>query len=61
MIVESYPVDSLDETGWADLAVEDWLDSPVLSAVTFTASQMLKTPSLKAKIQNAGYVLSGAF
>lgn len=41
--------------------VEDRLDRPVFSAATSTVYQMLKTLGLKAKVPNAGYLLSGAF
>jgi maleate isomerase len=41
--------------------VQDRLDMPVLSASVSTVYQILKTLGLKAKVPNAGYLLSGAF
>lgn len=41
--------------------VEDRLDRPVLSAATSTVYQILKTLGLRAKVPNAGYLLSGVF
>ena len=42
-------------------AVEDRLGKPVLSAATSTVYHILKTLGLRAKVPNAGYLLSGRF